>query len=177
MNGPRSVANRPIWTFGRVELRFMLALVVLGLITAGPFAVALVIALLLRNVTPLMVLSVIAAVALLVAGIGCVIRLWFVLIELVLQRYKGPRAAWDQSRGLIWRLIGLSFLVPLPFLICGAICGAIQANVMTYAGSILLAILGSVFAVLASMSVIGGVALAYKLTAPEPSAAVVASTS
>jgi hypothetical protein len=174
LNGRGSIANRPIWIFSHVEIKFTLGCLVLALIMAGPFAIALVLAWLLRNIMPLMVLSLIASAGLLIAGIGCTIRLWFVLIELAAQRYRGASAAWNQSRGIVWRLSALSLIVPLLYLIGAAICEAFQVRTLTYAGWIMCAILGSVFSGLASASVIGGLTLAYKLTASESAMAAVA---
>lgn len=170
INGPGSVAHRDIWTFGKVERGFVMGGLLLALITLTPPFVVFGVALVVRNQTALMVMLILLAAALLVVGWGCYVRLWFVLVELALQRYHGPRASWDQTRGKIWRLIGLGFAASFPLLVVGeiwALVGEELANQVAW--SLLMVALRSAFTLLANTAGLGALALAYKFTLPEPS--------
>jgi len=165
LNGPNSVADRPIWTFGRTERRFLIGTLLLASITLGPFALVLLLTLATQLIA-LRIFLVIAAIGLLVAGLICAVRLWFILIEIALQRYQSLRDSWDKTRGIVWRLIGVNVSAVLPFLIVAGICGYIQENVTTYVAWVELALVGTVFTILPSTSAIGALALAYKFTTP-----------
>ena len=168
LNGPKSVINRPIWIFGRVEGGFLIGALALVLVMIGPFAIGVAFALATRDLIQIFLVAV--AVGLLIAGFALGIRLWFIPIELALQRYKGPRTSWNQSKGMAWRLFGLSLLLAAPPAIAAAICDEIQASTVTYAGWVGLAVIGSIFTVAMHAWAVGGIALAYKRTAPPPAA-------
>jgi len=169
VNGVDTVAQRNPWTFGRVERQFMAGEALLGLVAVMPFLAALGLALALRNHPATMVTLMLLAAVLLMAGLGCGIRLSFILIELALQRYRGWRGSWNQTRGMIWQLTALAILASLPFFIGQAICEGIQEEVPNHIGWLfLLIILQSIFTGLSSAATTGGLALAYRFTAPEP---------
>lgn len=174
INGSDSVSRRNFWTFGRVERNFVAGEAVLGLIPVVPFLVAGGIALVFRNETAKVVPLTLVAIGLLIVGIGCSIRLWFILIELALQRYNSWRVSWKQTKRIVWRLIGLSILAPLPFFIGQAISSLVQREVANHAGWLVLtAVAQGVFVALSNAATIGALALAYKFTAPESQAAAV----
>jgi hypothetical protein len=172
VNGPAAISHRPIWTFSRTERGYLIAALLLPLITIAPSLLVFGVALVLSSHDALMITLIIIAVALFVGGWGCYVRLWFILIELALQRYRGPRASWDQSRGNIWRLIGLGFVAAGPFLVGGGIFQIVGEHLGNHiVWQILASALQSLFRVVGYAAGFSALALAYELTAPAPDAA------
>jgi hypothetical protein len=172
VNGPNAVSHRPIWTFSGTERGVVIAALLLPLITLAPSLLVFGFALVLRTQNILMVTLIVIAIALFIGGCGCLIRLSFIVVELALQRYRSPRTSWDQTRNNIWRLIGLGFVAAGPFFLVGAIFQLVgeqlEGHIMWL---VLVTALQTVFSVLGHGAGDSAVALAYKLTAPEPETA------
>ncbi|HEX4211675.1 MAG TPA: hypothetical protein VHY56_14845 [Candidatus Binataceae bacterium] len=174
VNGADSISRRRIWSLGQVECKYLAAAAVLALVPQVPACVAMIVAMVVMTKVMLAVPLMLLALGLFIAGIAWSIRLSFVLVELALERYDGWRNSWNQTKGLSWRLIAISILAMLPFGVAGAICGAIQADGASHVGWLVLTIIGqSTLTVLTSAATLGGLAIAYRLTSPEPPAAAI----
>jgi len=178
LNGPSNVADRPIWVFGKPERQLLVAELALSLIAGAPGILAFIIALLVHQTTALMVVMLFVAAGLLIGGFGCSIRLSFVLIEVALQRYDDWRSSWNQTRGCIWRLIGIGLIASLPYGIAASLFGGwivfAHASGLVMIGGEIVGLLLSFAGVTAGWSAL---ALAYKFTAPELSQTGVVATS
>jgi hypothetical protein len=170
LNGSRNVSDRPIWVFGKPERQLLIAEFALSLIAGAPGILAFIVALIVHQATTLMGIVIFVAAGLLIAGLGCSIRLSFVLIEVALQRYDDWRNSWNQTRGRIWRLIGIGLLASLPYGIVGSLLGGWiffeHASGLVMIGGEAVEVLLTFAGVSAGWSAL---ALAYQFTAPEPS--------
>jgi hypothetical protein len=178
LNGPSNVTDRPIWVFGKPERQLLVAELALSLIAGAPGILAFIIALIVHQTTALMVVMLFVAAGLLVVGFGCSIRLSFILIEVALQRYDDWRNSWHQTRGRIWRLIGIGLLASLPYGIAASLFGGWiffgHASGLVMVGGEIVEVLLTFAGVTAGWSAL---ALAYQFTAPEPSQTVTVATS
>jgi hypothetical protein len=178
LNGPNNVSDRPIWVFGKAERQLLVAELVLSLIAGAPGILAFIAALIVHQVTALLVVMLFVAAGLLIAGFGCSIRLSFILIEVALQRHGDWRNSWNQTRGRIWRLIGIGLLASLPYGIAASLFGG--WIFFGHASGPVVVAGGVVDVLLTFAGVTAGwsaLAMAYQFTAPEPSQAVTVATS
>ena len=178
LKGPINVADRPIWVFGKVERQLLVAELALSLIAGAPGILVFIFALIVHQTTALMVVMLFVAAGLLITGFGCSIRLSFILIEVALQRYDNWRNSWKQTRGCIWRLIGIGLLASLPYGIAASLFGGWiffgHASGLVMIGSEIVDVLLTFAGVTAGWSAL---TLAYKFTAPEPLQTVAVATS
>lgn len=176
VDGVTAVSDRPIWTFGRGEWQFTGTGIALAALAFAPAAVPLLGLLWVHGNLSLTVLVLLVSALLLIIGISVSFRLCMIPFAFALQRYQGPRKSWEQTRGQVWRLVGIGFLVSLPYSIAGGICSAVLGYFSSVTiGTLVLTALESAFLALSSIASAGGFALAYKFTATETPASTVES--
>ena len=168
VNGSASVSHRPIWTFGKPEWSLTGAMAAISILAAVPGLLPLIALVWAGGNTTAIVLIAVASVILFVVGLGVSFRLCMIPIECALQRYRGPQTSWHQTEGQIWRLLGIMILVGLPYSLGAEICSAWLAYLTGLTiWTLILIGTGSALFSLSSVASFGGLALAYKFTAPE----------
>ena len=168
VNGPRSVARRGFYPFGRLERRFLLAEILLAFVSLV-FAVIGGLLITVGFVNGTHHLPVLARAVAVLLGTGIVallfpfaVRFSLALVAVALQRYTGLRAVWQLGKGATLRMIGIGFLVLLPFGIAQAIFDTAQSYLADSVWIILPVMLFVVCEQLANAASAGSLAIVYR---------------
>jgi hypothetical protein len=108
--GNTGVDHYSWFTFGTREMKFVAAQVAMMLAYLGPAAICVYISYALYWSVPSLVLAAVIGIAEIVVGI----RLVFILPAIAVDGFRGLRAAWDQTRSTVLRILGAVALAGLP---------------------------------------------------------------
>ncbi len=160
VEGTASVADRSYFTFGRVEIRYLVAQIILSVLLVGPVGICLWWAYDSNWAAAPIAMTVTALVIVLWVGW----RFMFLLTALALDRYAGVNAAWRQTKGVVLRILGVITLSSIPISFARGIVGRIiGSSVATDVTSVLtLRIYGIATLFLSTAVFTGAIALCYR---------------
>lgn len=125
IDGPLGLEGRPLFTFGRLEGRFLLWAVVLALVVAAPMIVAGAVAIPFAsgNISAhqLPVLPLLLAVFFFILLILASLRLSLIFPAVAVEEPASFARAWEMSKGNSLRMLALAAAVHLPALFFGGI--------------------------------------------------------
>ncbi|HUO06493.1 MAG TPA: hypothetical protein VMU16_14940 [Candidatus Binataceae bacterium] len=171
--GKDGISGRPYFDFTDRELKFLIASLLILLLSFGPAALTGAFLYLNRDSLGMgsLVVGWVSTIALLIVGVAASVRLAFIFPAIAVDRLgnlSGVKEVWQQTSGSGWRLFGIWMVVGLPFQILLQITVRPYRHNTDIVSAVMIGAITLAVTFIQSAATTGAIALAYREIAGPP---------